>query len=204
MNKIINPSLKELEEENNKNLYHTINYKTCKICGSKFKYGRQSLNVCGICSLEFNCNLCGKKSTIKLDNRNRIKSILNFLNSNKNLDEYEIYCSKQCAFRHNASMVSKESHLIRINKMKENGSYDKWQKSCHSKESRILAYQNMVINGNVNNLVKASNTKEVIKQKQKIRENNSKRKGFNSWSDEMNFLELDLNIQIISVVNVIQ
>lgn len=53
--------------------------------------------------------------------------------------------------------------------MKANGTYSKWRASSESSEARVLGYKNMVKNGKVNNLIKASNTPDVLRRKQESR-----------------------------------
>ena len=114
-------------------------------------------------SVECNCHICKEKIIIKP----------RYYELNK-----EYNCHK-CSSKINLQKTrSKESSIKRIGSMKKNGTFEKWQKSCHSTESKILGYKNMVENGNVNNLIKASNTTEIIKKKQ---ENRIKSGGFDKF-----------------------
>ena len=169
--KIIPALQEDLDKALEQAYYRTKEPKTCIICGSKFYQGRSSVNVCGQCYIDFTCPQCGKEHCrIKLDYRGRIRSIKKFILAGGDIKDYEIYCSNLCANRHNADLGrTPEACEQRLNTMKNNGTYEKWQKSCHSKESRILAYSSMIKNGKVKNLIEGSNRPEVLKRKQEAR-----------------------------------
>ena len=165
--KIISALQGDLDKSLKQSYYRTKEPETCIICGSKFYRGRSGVDVCGDCYIDFTCPQCGKKHCrIKLDNSQKIRSIKKFISEGNDIKDYEIYCSILCAKRHNADLGrTPEACEGRINTMKENGTYEKWQKSCHSTESRILAYSNMVKSGKVKNLIEGSNRPEVLKRK---------------------------------------
>lgn len=185
--KIIPALQEDLDKALEQAYYRTKEPKTCIICGSKFYQGRSGVDVCGECYIDFTCPQCGKEHCrIKLDNRNRIRSIKKFILAGGDIKDYEIYCSKLCATKHNAALgLTQEACKQRMNTMKNNGTYEKWQKSCHSRESRIIAYKSMVKRGTVKRLIDGSNMPEVIKRKQESREKRAIKLGFENWQHMM-------------------
>lgn len=185
--KIIPALQEDLDKALEQAYYRTKEPKTCIICGSKFYKGRSGVDVCGECYIDFTCPQCGKEHCrIKLDYRGRIRSIKKFILAGGDIKDYEIYCSKLCATKHNGALgLTPEACKQRMSTMKNNGTYKKWQKSCHSKESRILAYKNMVKKGTVKRLIDGSNTPEVIKRKQESREKRAIKLGFENWQHMM-------------------
>lgn len=156
------PTPKQLEDKYKQSYYVTKEYKTCQLCGCKFKHGRAMVKTCNLCTLVYECAECGSKDNrVLTSSQSTFIGLKSVISGEINIKDYKKYCSKACVCKNNGRYgLTKEACTKRMESMKENGSYAKWRESCESSEARKLGYANMVKNGKVKNLISASCAKE--------------------------------------------